>query len=99
MGINVIDLKTGRVIARRRTGPGARQAIFDEKNDLMYVGTTFGGHIWVFDRKSLRPLGRVTTGLGGRVPYLTLDGRWLLASDQTTTYRWDAARIAAGMRP
>lgn len=52
--------------------------------------TTYGGHMWVFDRDSLEPLGRVTTGVGGRPAYLTLDGRSLFASAGSKTYRWDA---------
>jgi hypothetical protein len=96
-GISVIDLASGELLARRRTGPGARTAVIDPVRDLMYVGTTFGGHIFVFDRTGARPLGRIVTGLGARAPYLTLDGRWLLGSDQTATYRWETAPIVAGL--
>jgi len=37
--------------------------------------------------------------LHGPFAYLTLDGRYLLASDQGHVYRWDAAELARRFRP
>ena len=97
-GINAIDLATGRTLVRRRLGPGVRSAVIDPHHDLVFMATTFGGHIWVLDRATLDVLGRVTTGLGGRQVYVTLDGRHLLASDQLRVYRFDVDAIARRLR-
>ena len=93
-GLNVFDLESGRIIHRQRLGPGGRTAIVDTHHDLVFVPTTFGGHVWVLDRSTLRNLGRLTTGIGGRSAYLTRDGRSFFASDQGKTYRWDADALA-----
>lgn len=98
-GINVFDLATGAVIARRRLGPGVRDAQIDRRHGLIYLGTTFGGNVYVLDRDTLALLGRLPTGVGGRRPYISRDGRWLYVTDQHYTYRYETADLARFFRP
>ena len=97
-GFNVFDLNTGDIIARRRLGPGVRDAQLDDRNDLIYLATTLGGNLWVLDRSSLEILGRLPTGVGGRRPYVSRDGRYLFVTDQHYTYRYETADIARYFR-
>ena len=53
-GVNVLDLQTGQVLARKRLGPGVRIAQIDRHHGLIYLGTTFGSHVWVLDRRPRR---------------------------------------------
>lgn len=98
-GINVFDLESGELLMRRRLGPGVREAQIDTRNDLIYVATTFGGHLWVIDRDTLRTLARVSTGLGGRRPYVSYDGRRLFASSQSRTFVIDTETIVRRVAP
>ena len=98
-GINVFDLNTGKVIVRRRLGPGVRDAMIDARNNLVYLATTFGGSVWVLDRTTLETLGRLPTGVGGRRPYVSQDGRYFFVTDQHYTYRYETADIAHYFRP
>lgn len=97
-GINVFDLNTGEVILRRRMGPGVRTALIDPHHDLIFLATTFGGYIWVLDRSTLDVLGRISTGLGGRSPYVSSDGRYFFASDQNHTFRITTEAIVKRFR-
>jgi hypothetical protein len=97
-GVNVFDMATGALLLRRRLGPGVRDAQIDEAHDLLYLGTTFGGSVWVLDRTTLQTLGRLPVGIGMRRPYITRDGRYLLVTDQHTTYRYETADIAKYFR-
>jgi hypothetical protein len=97
-GINVLDLDSGRLLLRRRLGPGVRLAQIDDHDDLVYVATTFGGHLWVLDRNTFRTLGRISTGLGGRRAYVSADGRHLLASSQWHTFAIDTSAIVERVR-
>jgi hypothetical protein len=65
---------------------------------LIFLGTTFGGYIWVLDRSTLDVLGRISTGLGGRSPYVSDDGQHFFASDQNHTFRIDTAAIVKRFR-
>ncbi len=98
-GINVFDLETGELLLRQRLGPGVREAQIDTHNDLIYVATTFGGHLWVIDRDTLRTLARVSTGLGGRRPYVSHDGRRLFASSQSQIFAIDTDAIVRRIAP
>ena len=97
-GINVFDLKTGALLLRERLGPGVRDAQLDDRHDLVYLGTTLGGSVWVLDRATLATLGRLPTGVGGRRPYVSADGRWLFVTDQHYTYRYDTDDVAHWFR-
>ena len=69
----VVDLKTGKTLVRQRTHFGPRRPVIDRTHNLVYVTTTFGPSIWVFDRNSFEPLGRLPIGIGARNAHLTAD--------------------------
>ena len=93
-GIEVIDLQTGRVVSRWRTHLGPRLPVIDAKHGLVYITATFGPDIWVFDRKSMRPLGRVPVGVGARNALLSSDGRAYFAGNAQAHFVWDADTLA-----
>src|SRR4030095_9997864 len=61
-GVDVIDLRTGRVERRMRTGTGPRTPVIDTQNGLVYVPTTADGRLRAFDRETLRPAGILPLG-------------------------------------
>jgi hypothetical protein len=73
---------------------GSYRRVTRRRHDLLYVGTKFGGNVWVFDRTTLEPLGRLPTGVGGRRPYISRDGRFLYVTDQHYTYRYETDDLA-----
>lgn len=94
-GIEVFDLESGELVARRRLGAGPRLPLVDEIHDLVYVPTTYGGGLWVLDRSSYRIVGRIDVGNGGRNGWISRDGRWLFASSARAHYVWDTDVLAA----
>jgi len=94
-GVEVFDLASGRLVARRRLGVGPRLPLIDSLHDLVYVPTTYGGGIWVLDRHSYEVLGRIDVGNGGRNGLISSDGRMLYASSARAHFRWDTASLAA----
>jgi hypothetical protein len=93
-GVEVIDLRRGRVIARWRTHMGPRLPVIDARHDLVFVTTTFGPDLWVFDRRSTRPLGRLPIGVGARNALLSRDGALFLASNGRRHFYWDTDALA-----
>jgi hypothetical protein len=93
-GVEAIDLRSGRRVARLRTPFGPRLPVIDAVHDLVYVPTTFGNHLLVLDRDSLAVVGRLAVGAGGRFAHLTTDGTRLFASGGRRTYMWDTASLA-----
>ncbi len=51
------------------------------------------------DRRSLRWLGNMPLGGGIRYPYVTRDGRWLLATNAGSYFYWRTAALAQRFRP
>lgn len=98
-GLEVIDLETGKTIARRRTGTMPRPPVVDRDHDLLYVGTTVGGRIHVYDRRTLDPLGEIPIGLYGRNCLITEDRRWFFSSSGIGIYAWDVPTLAARFAP
>ncbi len=94
-GLEVFDLASGRLVARRRVGVGPRLPLIDPLHDLVYLPTTYGGGIWVLDRRSYEVLGRVDVGNGGRNGLITSDSSMLYAGSARAHYRWDTASLAA----
>jgi hypothetical protein len=88
-GISVIDLRTGNVLQRRRTEMGPRLPIIDTGRNLVYVATTYGNHVWVFDRRTLALRGKLVVGVGGRNGHLMSDGRYLLTGGGGRHVAWD----------
>jgi hypothetical protein len=97
-GLDVIDLKTGRVERRIRTGTGARTPVIDARNGLIYVGTTIEGRMRAFDRETLRLVGVLAIGSGARRGLFSATSGRLLATNDEAYYSWDAAALAARLR-
>lgn len=97
-GVDVINLRTGRVERRIRTGTGARTPVIDAKNNLVYVSTTIEGKLRAFDRATLRPVGVVAIGAGARRAHISAATGRLFATNDEAYYWWDAAALAARLR-
>ena len=54
--------------------------MIDRERDLVYVPSTMGGRIHVFDRRTFERRGTIPIGLETRNALLTSDGRWFFAS-------------------
>ena len=97
-GMDVIDLRTGRVARRIRTGTGARTPAIDRQNGLVYVSTTIEGRLRAFDRATLAPVGVVAIGAGARRALVSAATGRLFATNDEAYYWWDAAALAARLR-
>jgi hypothetical protein len=97
-GVDVIDLRTGRVARRIRTGTGARTPAIDRQNGLVYVSTTIEGRLRAFDRETLEPVGVVAIGYGTRRALVSAARGLLFASNESAYYWWSAATLAARLR-
>ena len=97
-GVDVIDLRTGRVARRIRTGTGARTPAIDRQNGLVYVSTTIEGRLRAFDRATLAPVGVVAIGAGARRALVSAATGRLFATNDEAHYWWDAAALAARLR-
>jgi hypothetical protein len=97
-GVDVIDLRTGRVSRRIRTGTGARTPAIDRRNGLVYVSTTIEGRLRAFDRASLEPVGTLAMGWGTRRPFVSAAAGRLFATNEVAYYWWNAAALAARLR-
>lgn len=96
-GIDVLEIPSGRRIYRKRLGLGCRRPEIDEVNDLLFVPVTASRRIWVFDRRSLRVLGDIKVGGGGRQGLVTSDGK-LLGGNSKGYFYWETAAIADRLR-
>ena len=97
-GMEVFDLASGRLVARKRLGFVNRPPVIDTVRDRLYVSSTLDGTIRVLDRDSLEWIGELPIGLGVRHAYLSLDGTRLFASSLLAHYAWDPDRLAPGPR-
>jgi hypothetical protein len=98
-GVEIFDIDSGRLLARRRTGTLSRTPVIDLARDLVYVPTTIGGRIEVFERRTAARLGEIPIGIETRLAFLSEDGRWFLATASTWQYVWDADRLAERFGP
>ena len=97
-GLDVIDLKTGRVARRIRTGLGARTPAIDRQNGLVYVSTTIEGRLRAFDRTTLEPVGSLPIGYGIRRVLVSAATGRLFATNEVAYYWWHAGALAARLR-
>jgi hypothetical protein len=97
-GLDVIDLKTGRVARRIRTGTGTRTPRIDTQNNLVYVSTTIEGKLRVFDRRTLERVGVLAMGAGARRTHFSAATGRVFATNDEAYYWWDAAALAARLR-
>jgi hypothetical protein len=80
-GVEVLSLKTGKIIRRIRTELAPRYPILDRRRNLIMIPCTYGAQIWVLDRPTLRVLGRIPVGTEARYLLLTRDGETLFFSN------------------
>jgi hypothetical protein len=73
--------------------------VIDARRNLVYVTSSFGANIRVFDRQSFELLGTIPVGYGARHAYLSKDGRYFFASNGTAHFYWHADALAARFRP
>ncbi len=97
-GVDVIDLRTGRVARRIRTGTGARTPVIDRRNGLVYVPTTIEGRLRALDRVTLEPVGVLPIGAGTRRALISVATGRLFATNEEAYYWWDAGALAALLR-
>lgn len=89
-GLEVVDLATDRITTRMRTGLGNRPVVVDAERNRLYLSSMAEGKIRILDRETLAVIGQIPVGSGTRYPYLTRDGRYLLASSSSAHFYWDA---------
>lgn len=94
-GMEVFDLRTGALVARKRLGMLGRAPAIDAAHGLLYVPTTVEGKIRVFDRRSLEPRGAIPVGYGPRIPYFSAAHGRLFSSSSRAHYSWSGAELAA----
>ncbi|MEO7435690.1 MAG: hypothetical protein ABI080_09400, partial [Candidatus Binatia bacterium] len=95
-GLEVFDLTTDRLIARKRIGLGNRPVVVDAARNRLYVSSMVEGKVRILDRDTLDVIGQIPIGMGSRYPHLTLDGKYLLASSTAAHYVWDADALGLG---
>ena len=88
-GLEIFDLKTDRLIARKRIGLGNRPVVIDAARNRLYVSSMVEGKIRILDRDTLDVIGQVPIGIGSRYPHLTRDGSTLFASSASAHYALD----------
>ena len=88
-GIEVFDLATDTLIARKRIGLGNRPVVVDARRNRLYVSSTVEGKIRILDRDTFETVGQIPTGIGPRYSYLSKDGRYLFGSSVAAHYYWD----------
>ncbi len=88
-GLEVVDLGTGDVVARIRTGVGNRPVIVDAARNRLYLISTIEGKLRVLDRDTFAVLAKIPSGIGSRYALLTTDGTRLFASSIATHYYWN----------
>lgn len=97
-GMEVFDLETGALVARKRLGMLGRAPAIDTVNDLLYVPSTVEGKIRVLDRKTLELRGALAIGHGPRIPYYSPRGARVFSSSSLAHYYWEADALAARFR-
>jgi hypothetical protein len=77
-GFSVVDLISKQVIKKIKTGFLPRAAVIDEKNNLIFVASTFDGKIRVFNRNSYELIKTIPVGYGVRYLLVEKTGKNLL---------------------
>jgi WD40 repeat protein/DNA-binding SARP family transcriptional activator len=86
--VEVRDMRTGRVVARLRTGDAVRTVAFSPDGRLLAVGR-YGGTVLFYSTRSWKPVGRALDGHDARVTALEFsgDGRTLATGAVDGTVR------------
>jgi hypothetical protein len=97
-GLEVVDLRSRLVVQRARVAFGGRRPAIDGDHDLVYVPSTAGGRLHVFDRVRFQRVGTIPLGIGVRYPYVSKRHRYLLATGDAAYYAWDTDELASRLR-
>jgi WD40 repeat protein len=92
-GVEVRDVRTGRLVARPQTGDFARSVAFSHDGAVLAVGH-YGGSVRLLSAKTWRPIGRTLAGHRARVTSVDFAARGnLLATGSAdgTVRLWDAS--------
>jgi hypothetical protein len=92
-GLDVVDLASGQMIARKRSGLGNRPVLIDAARNRLYLGSTVEGKLRILDRDTLATLGQIAVGVGSRYPYLARDGRRVFASSVAAHWAFETAAL------
>lgn len=93
-GLEVFDLRTDRLVARRRMGLANRPVILDATRNRLYLSSTVEGKIRVLDRDTFDVVGQIPIGVGSRFAHLSRDAKRFFASSVVAHYAWDADALA-----
>jgi hypothetical protein len=93
-GLEVVDLRSGGVVRRLRAGLGARRPAIDRRNQRLYVPSTAAGRLQIYDRRTLEFLGALPLGVGVRLPFVSEEHGYVLASSAFAYYSWRADELA-----
>lgn len=94
-GLSVLDIESGRVVARVRTGLGCRAAVVDPVSDRIYLPTTIEGRIRVLDGDTLQVVGVIDVGFGPRNAFFAEGSRSLLATSALAYYSFKSDALRA----
>ena len=94
-GLEVYDLATDRLIARKRSGLGNRPVIVDTARNRLYVGSMVEGKIRILDRDTFDVVGQIPIGIGSRFAHLSSNGKRFFASSTAAHYYWDADALVS----
>ena len=87
------DVRTGRLVAKQRTGDFGRSVAFSPDGGVLAIGH-FGGTVALISTKSWKPIGEQLDGHRARITALEFapDGRTLMTGSADGTVRlWDTA--------
>jgi hypothetical protein len=93
-GMEVFDIASGKLIARKRLSLHSRPVTVDPVRNRLYVSSEIEGKIRILDRDTLAVIGQIPIGMGSRYVHLSADGTRLFASSYAGQYYWDADTLS-----
>jgi len=94
-GMEVFDIDSGELVARRRLGMLSRSPAIDTSRGLVYVPSTVEGKIRVFDQRTLELLGTIAVGHGPRIPHYSSATDKLFSGSSLAYYTWGGDALEA----
>ena len=92
-GMEVFDIDSGKIVARKRLGLLSRSPTIDGSRGLVYVASTVEGKIRVFDQRTLELRGTIAIGHGPRIPHYSSIADKLLSGSSFAYYAWDGGAL------
>jgi hypothetical protein len=97
-GFSAWDLRTGRIVMRRRLGLLNRYPVVSETAGLIYVPSTVAGRIYVLDRETLALKGVIPIGFGVRLAHVSEETERLCASSSRKAFCWTTKELTEAFR-